>query len=335
MRYRSRQRSQILIDYFKVFLFWSLFLILFFLSAFRVDTGTDYPNYVNLYRLIGSGDKDWLTIEPGFAILVQFLYGFSEDSRLFFLVTTAVIIGFFFRSFRDYSPYPIFSVFIFVGFYHYFNSLNIIRQYMAMSIVIFLGTRFLIKGNQLKFFASIVLAALFHVSALIFFPLYYVLRKDWSYKVYLISLLLGLSCIFIYPIASSWLFSLLGKYGIYSSTTASSANVFILSSFVLFLIPFLNRSACFAYGRIGVVSFNAVFLSFTFLLLSYYNVIFFRVALYFSMYFVFLFPVIMSLVSGSLNKIILFIAALFILAVNFGYHFIENVGGVYPYLLAL
>ena len=73
----SRFNSQLLVSF--------VFFILFIISGFRFESGTDYDSYDLIYRVIGRGDEYWGNLELGSFALIKILNWISKDSIIFFL----------------------------------------------------------------------------------------------------------------------------------------------------------------------------------------------------------------------------------------------------------
>lgn len=163
---------------FCVFLFTGGILAVF--SGLRYDVGVDYMNYKQMYAdaiVLAEGQK-----EIGLAWIFHLcrIGGFPFEGIVF--VFSVLTIGMVFCFIRQYSPFILFSVFLFYSFgQYYFNSFNAIRQTLA--IYIFLSSLPLIQKREWKsYFLLIVFSAVFiHASALFLLPLYFILHREYSF----------------------------------------------------------------------------------------------------------------------------------------------------------
>ena len=112
---------------------------------------------------------------PGFQLLERILIFFRADVQWLYVVTALVIVGFTFAAIWTQSTRPALAALFFVITGNFFLSLNIVSQYMAVAISTFACT-FAEKKKPVWFFLLVALAASFHVSALVFLPVYFLPR---------------------------------------------------------------------------------------------------------------------------------------------------------------
>lgn len=157
------------------------FVILLALAALKgVGVGVDYPMYYGFFlhqTYIGS-------IEPG----ISFIYDLAEKYDNFYVFTFGVYFLFLFFIFwgiKKNTPNYVISIFLFVIMHIYFNSYNQIRQLIAVSII-FCFAHYLITNkhtDKIKYICIILLALLFHNSAIFLFILFLIPKKSISPKV--------------------------------------------------------------------------------------------------------------------------------------------------------
>ena len=140
----------------------------FLFFSFRYDLGTDYTRrYVFDYNRTLQG-VDVPNLEILFKGIMKFCMIFTEEPYLMFAITSAIIVGFILGTSFTKSQDKILSVCIFLLGGFFFDSLNIMRQYMAMSLIFF-GYQFLLKSKRwyLAYIAIVIIATLIHSSAII------------------------------------------------------------------------------------------------------------------------------------------------------------------------
>ena len=149
------------------------------LSALRYDVGADCLTYYNNYESIVEGDiLAQALYEPGTILLYRLLGIFFLSPQAFIIATSLIInilIGV--RLYRS-SPYPILSLYLYLTLYYYFISLNVIRQFVAISMI-FYGIDYLFKDglkNKVVFVIICVIASTFHSTGL-FGLLYFMVYK--------------------------------------------------------------------------------------------------------------------------------------------------------------
>lgn len=139
----------------------------FLVSAIRYDVGTDYLfRYVNDYDVLVNGGKVD-NLEIGFKLLVKLCILLKSNYQLIFIISSLIITLFvFYTIYRDSNNAMLSILLYFVGAF-FFQSLNMIRQYISISIILF-SYKYFLDGKWIKWIGFVVLAAFFHTTSLIF-----------------------------------------------------------------------------------------------------------------------------------------------------------------------
>ncbi|MEP0727849.1 EpsG family protein, partial [Marinobacter sp.] len=153
-----------------------LYLFAFCLVAFsglRHSVGTDYWTYVNFIVDIYKGYDSYM--EPGFEAMVRIV---GEPRFVFFLSSLLTVCGFF-SYFKLYPP----GVAISLGLFFllpifYLSSFNGVRQFIAVGIFL-AALRFVVNRRLVLYIFAILLAGIFHKSAILLLPAYFVLRSRY------------------------------------------------------------------------------------------------------------------------------------------------------------
>jgi hypothetical protein len=114
--------------------------------------------------------------EIGYDFLNVLIATFTANRYIFILILTVIIYSLTFISFKRYmTNYP-FAMMLFLGLMFFFT-FTYLRQILAVSIA-WLSIKYIIDRNFWKFFLVFVIAFLFHNSAIILFPFYFLpIRK--------------------------------------------------------------------------------------------------------------------------------------------------------------
>ena len=134
----------------------------------RYGIGTDYfYTYLPTFRLAVNGIY---TLDFGYQLLTRLVVLFTDNPTWMFLLCACVIVGLTGRAAWKYSELPWVTILLFAADRHFFISMNGMRQYMGLAVVI--GAYRYVREKCLWKYALVVLAAsLFHTSMLIFLPL--------------------------------------------------------------------------------------------------------------------------------------------------------------------
>lgn len=139
--------------------------------GFREGVGADY------YRIYAQGYSDAANgvesrYEVAFDALQQACLLLSADYHLLFFVCALITVALVYLAIYRWSKMPLLSVLIFLLCGLFFFSTNAIRQ--AIAIALFLNAvPYIFKGDFLKYCLLIVVATLFHQSAIILLALYF------------------------------------------------------------------------------------------------------------------------------------------------------------------
>ena len=152
----------------------SFILLLLLLSSIRWENGTDWDSYLRIWEIYDSptfiGE-----MEIGFIFLTSLNHWFINHYTFHLCIMAIIcIIPVSIINYK-YSPYPLFSLFIWYvcNFAHIFN----VRQTIAISII-FCTIPFILKRRRNKYILLIILATLFHKTAIIALPIYWL----WNIK---------------------------------------------------------------------------------------------------------------------------------------------------------
>lgn len=108
---------------------------------------------------------------PGFRVIERALLAVKADVQWLYVVTSLITLLFVFAAICWQSKDMALAGLLFVITSNYFLTLNIVSQYMAISICLF-SCLFAEKRKPLPFVLLVLLAASFHTSALVFLPVY-------------------------------------------------------------------------------------------------------------------------------------------------------------------
>lgn len=175
----SAQAQVVLLKKSNSILYWNFITILsviFFslMLGLRYEVGTDYQNYYFAYidQFKYVYDLNW---EPSFCLMYKILYYLNASPAFLFILICFIQITIFYNIFKDkvyLLPYAVFLLFI-TG--HIFGWLNILRQSLAVLILLY-GIKYVYLGSFWKLLVCILLAATFHISSLSFIPVIFLCK---------------------------------------------------------------------------------------------------------------------------------------------------------------
>jgi hypothetical protein len=140
------------------------FFVFIVMIGYRdISVGSDTKNYENIFKAAERNGVSY--IEPLYWVLNKLVVAFGGDLRMMMLVSAFVVLLFFYLATKK-SSNILFSFFCIFSLYYLFYAMNIIRQIIAVA-VIFYGYTFLERDKIKQFLFWVVIAMLFHVSAVL------------------------------------------------------------------------------------------------------------------------------------------------------------------------
>ena len=152
------------------------FLQCFLISAFRYRIGYDYAQYaIGFFKMVvhGFSDMTYEDWEIGYILLNKIVGLFTAQPGAIMVVTSAISLAGPAYLIAKYSKNAFVSVFLYVNFFLFYLDMNFIRQAIAMSIICF-AYGFLRDKKFWRFLLFVLIASLFHFTALYMVPVYFV-----------------------------------------------------------------------------------------------------------------------------------------------------------------
>lgn len=227
----------------KVYLGISFFLM-FFLMAFRSDNiGRDTISYLNLFKNIQSNLVNLSTdiyYEKGFLLFNIIVANFFSNDQWILIISSFIILFCIFKFIYKESKIPWLSVYLFITLMFFYNSMNIMRQYLAIACILN-SFRYIKKDEITKFISWTLIASLFHSTAIVFIVLYPLSKYKITIKKIIFAYLSVTIAFVTLPTIINIVISILPKYTSYlnnvdSNKFGSLVGALIWSSIFLFLL---------------------------------------------------------------------------------------------------
>lgn len=274
-----------------------IFVILFLFSAVRFNIGTDYPKYYQFTSgMIDIRENNYMLMEP-FNVLLIITGYILHSPQFYFIISSLLVSIFFYFGIKQNSSDYFLSTLCFICFpFFYLESMNIVRQFIAIAII-FYAIKYIYEKNFAKYASFILIASLFHISALIAFILYINNFFDFNRQknIFLLVLSIFLERIFHYLLQALAFLPFFSKINFYLSTNQEGYRFVFLSMIVLniinlifynrinkideknkFLLDSFNIGCCliFLFMDIPVIAGRLIFYFYAFLILiipNYYR----------------------------------------------------------------
>ncbi|MFR2535230.1 MAG: EpsG family protein [Clostridia bacterium] len=138
----------------------------FLISAFRYDVGTDYLyRYSKDYHVICQGGNI-TNLEIGFKLLMKLCAFITKEPQILFVITSLLITGILGMVVYRYSKKPVLSIFIFFSGCFFFQSMNLVRQFLAM-VIILLSYELLADKKYKAWVICVIMAFLTHSTSIV------------------------------------------------------------------------------------------------------------------------------------------------------------------------
>lgn len=276
--------------------------------------------------------------DRGFFLFMALLNHISDNSQIMIFTSALITILLIFITLQKYSPDLKISLYLFLTGGYFAVSMNGVRQFMAVAIL-FSALPLIINKNYKTLFIIILIATMFHSSAVIFMLVYFFANaRIFSLRYFIVSIVVIVSTLTIGTVAP-WVFSLLegSHYTVYlGDVTSGGLGAGLIRVLVEILPPMLayffyrvSEDKEFLTNRLLQISINLSLLNALFFILSLQAWIFARIGLYFQIYNLLLIPL---LIKTCLNKqekmlanfiIYIFFAVYFVFQMRVAYEVIE------------
>lgn len=183
------------------------FLIILCFCGLRYCVGNDYENYVILWESFSNGTFPLSRAEPGYLFLNYLFSKFEYGYYYVFFFAAFITYYFVFKAIKQIqvdSFLAFFAIFT-LGFLITCN--DQVRQGIAMALF-FYSLKFVVKENFIKYSSCLLIASLFHYTALLFIPLYFLFKLKFELKWYVWFILI---CAFYILSLSGFFYSIMSK----------------------------------------------------------------------------------------------------------------------------
>ena len=281
---RGSKRSRIF------FVSYSILLVLFVLSSGLRDLIGGYDVYIYRAGFLSSDVlRNSYSFEIGFNYLLVF-FKWISNSEFFMFFGISCIIGFsHFSIFKKYCSFFFVAIFIYFCKF-YLMSYVYLRQGIAMGIVWY-SLNYILKRDLIRYMGLLVVSFLFHKSALIFFPMYFLTKR--YRKIIYIGAFFVLFVLILSPFLDtifSFIASFNERYQNYGANLNTKGNLlYVVEAFVCFVVFILSygkseeeKNETTLYDRIVL---NGFFIYILLLLVAYKQDVFIRMTWYYLIFY--------------------------------------------------
>lgn len=314
------------------------------LQGLRYGVGTDYFSYLSLYKGFGKGNTlflRWYQTEPLFVLFCRTIYIIADGNDAAFFLADAILMNFLlfltFDYYKDQINLPIMYFFYYMLCLPYF--LNAERQGLAV-IITWYATKYVHENKTIKFLICILIAALFHNTAIVALVFYSIKLFQGKYGKYIKNLfIVFMICLpftldLIINFASNYL-SIFRKYRKFLTNDVGkiehiNVNLLYMAFMIMILLFFINIIKTSRVDYIWILFlWIAQLISY---LLNNYIEWGFRMSFYFEFGMMFAYSFVYARFRSRINRIALLSLLMATLLFYFTYKFyIQGNGEIFPY----
>lgn len=304
--------------------------MIFILGLRSPYVGADTLSYVSHFERglnFSFFDFSYSRFEPGFLLLNKVIGLFASTQTYLFIVgmISISLIGWVIYT---ESEMPFFSLFLFISLGFYTNTFNLVRQMIAVALI-FCSYKFLKQDKFISFTLLIFLAATFHITALLFFPIYLVRYRKIS-SIYL--LISGLLSIIVAILAENLLLFMVVYFGSFDYELIAGGGwrrlvllIFILATSILY------RKKIIQNDEKKAIYFNITVFAIFIQILALNFSLFTRVTAYFRIYLLLFIPEIISNIDDKFVRVLVIIAVVVFLLVQYSVSLNNDISNIVPY----
>ena len=276
-------------------------VILVLLTGLRSYTvGADTDNYLASFETVKDSDFIQLvmrirtsmnieTRDPFYDVFVKvFQTVISADYRMYmFFIGIAFTVPLLIWIYRYSTDYRL-SLLVYICMFFSFYGTTGYRQTLATAIIVLIGDKYIRNKKIVPFAILTVIAFLFHRSALVFFPFYFLSRIRIT-KRFILSVFVFEVIAFIFKNQLSDFFKYISGYGEMYTGQYEGAGTWTLTTALIAILFFtmLFKTQIMSNDEYSQMNINAVVLAIVFLPLTFVNPSALRVVMYFELYLVF------------------------------------------------
>lgn len=268
--------------------------------------GTDTGGYIHIIPSIIT--QSLVTIieferDPVFWITIKFINVLSNTTMAYFIFVAVVFWSFSAITIRNHAGDIFIALLVFVSFRFSDFYMNAMRQGISIALIFF-SIKFIFEKKVLFFLLVVYVASLFHKSAIVFFPIYFIQyinieNKRWLMPLIFIAVFVLKDYIFQYVFAG--LISDSEQYSMYMNFSDNHGILYFSLYFVAFVFCYLF-SLSIKNNKNFSILLNIVFVALLFQVICLTNPAFNRISIYFSQFFTLIIPLVYKHMAGKYGE---------------------------------
>lgn len=312
------------------------------LSSVRYKVGTDYNNYLDYYTIYSQLSFNEILkygSEFLFILIIKIAHIF-EEPQIMFAITAFLTVFITYKAILNkkekLSISLMFALYIFL---YYMYSLNIIRQALAVAII-FYSYRYILQNDFKKFLLMIIVATLFHTTAILFLPFYFIVPKknEKNKKIMFIVRIMVILMVLIVTVNFNRTINILSniegfnRFIIYNVSKTQGQNKQIIINTIMLFIFILYKKSLKEYDENNKTYLFLYIIGYILTLSGFISPYAKRMALYFNISEIYLLASLPKITKNKEQKnfivilLIIYIVTMFVLST-----YILDIGEILPY----
>ena len=319
-----------------------IFVILALMAAMRAPiVGNDTQNYIDLYQDVVNTQlfsEFFIRYEAGYIWLNRICGYISKNPQTIIFVSALITTIGYMYFFKKYSKSICLSIVMFICLRYYDQTLNIIRECIAICIILY-SFKYILNKKFILFFTCIAIAFLFHKTAIVFISAWWISKLKLSLRNLCIFLLISIIFAIQFGAIFQQLLMVFETYSYYDGgeyfgeTRIATYLMLILQSLLFSIAILIRKKYINNINKEDNIMLLFWFCGICILLVSTQFNLLDRIATYFNVFSLVAFPNIISLIKIRNNKYLIYSGIIFVL---FAYYifileFRPSWNRIYPY----
>lgn len=211
-----------------------------FIGLRDASVGTDTGSYTQIYDSVlslDSGDKLQWNKEPGFYLISRIGRYIGSNYAILLCLIAGITYTSVLCVLRKLSQSMLISLFIYITLCYSTFCANAARQGIAVGIYM-LSFPYLLKKDFKRYVLWVLVAAMFHKTAIITIPMYFLFRMKFSIRTVICIVLGSIALIFILPVLLSYGASMEDRYQLYLNQSSGNG-VMLMAFYIIMMIYFI------------------------------------------------------------------------------------------------
>ena len=288
-------------------------------------TGSDTSTYIRSFKQFRKLPWDKVIseiydyYEIGYRAIIKIIGYITDNENVFFLIVAlffAFSLGIFITR-NSKNRFMSLILYFTVGAFSF--QVSGIRQSLAMTILLF-SFEYIKERKLVKFLITVFIASLFHKSAVVIVPMYflaYIKMNIVSFVMFAIGG--GVICVYVIPLMQLFQ-KITNRYEVYAPIGFSGGGfVVILMYIITIVVSYMYMNSLEKQNKHNVFFFNMAFVSLLLYILRYFIGIAERISFYYQFAFIILLPNVIEAIPDDKTRRIVRACALVLACLLFGY----------------